>query len=35
MTGRFPEAKQHFANVSPARRSKAAKVLNDEGFFAS
>ena len=34
MSGDFDTARTHFANVSPAQRQRAAKLLNDEGFFA-
>ncbi|MHC4389741.1 MAG: tetratricopeptide repeat protein [Planctomycetota bacterium] len=32
-TGDFDASRDHFANVSPARRRKAAEVLEDESFF--
>lgn len=35
LRGDFPRSKHHFAKVSPNRKKQAAKLLNDEGFFAS
>lgn len=35
LRGDFVRAKHAFAQVSPARKKQAAKVLDDEGFFAS
>lgn len=35
LRGDFARSKQHFAHVSPGRKRQAAKLLNDEGFFAS
>ena len=35
LRGDFPRAKSHFDKVSPGKKKQAAKLLNDEGFFAS
>jgi tetratricopeptide (TPR) repeat protein len=35
LKGDFARSRQVFAQVSPARRKEAAKLLQDEGFFAS
>lgn len=35
LAGDFVQARAHFVRVSPARRQKAAKILDDEGFFQS
>ncbi len=35
LRGDFARAREHFAQVSPARRKEAARLLNDESFFAS